>query len=148
MLKVVNLFSIFLLNIQIPGFFMRVKQFFPLHTFVIETPDRRKEDAKGIETPSQLFNEHALVLACLLEQSLAQIKFYGSNSYPFRPRITLLIKAKCRSLDFVGMTIASHSRFIQFMIHCFWLFKKTINVKTYKHIYELQQARDLGDDFL
>lgn len=55
---------------------MRVKHFFPLHTFVIETPDRRKEDAKGIakgiETPSQLFNEHALVLACLLEQSLVQ----------------------------------------------------------------------------
>lgn len=62
MLKVINLFAIFLLNIQIPGFFMRVKQFFPLHTFVIETPDRRKEDAKRIETPSSFVIDILVIL--------------------------------------------------------------------------------------
>lgn len=127
MLKVINLFS--MLNIQIPGFFMRVKQFFPLHTFLIETPDRRKEDAKGIETPSQLFNEHALVLACLLEQSLAQnlwIQFLSISS-----QNNLAYQSQMSISGFCGMTIASHSRFILFMIHFFWLFKKTIN---FRHI--------------
>lgn len=115
MLKVINLFSIFFLIFKFQVFFMRVKQFFPLHTFVIETPDRRKEDA------NYLMNMHW----CLhVSWSNCWCKIYGSNPSPFRPRITLLIKAKCRSLDFVGMTIASHSRFIIFMIHFFCFSRK------------------------
>lgn len=77
---------------------------------------------------SQLFNEHASVLACHQEQSRWH-NVYGSNSYPFGSRITLLIEAKCRFLDFLGMTITSHSLFMLFIIDFFCLFKKTIDFR-------------------
>lgn len=108
---------------------MRVKQFFPLLTFVIETLDRRKEDAKGIETPSQLFNEHAWVLACLLEQSLVQNLWIQSLS--ISSRNNLAYQSEMSISGFCGNDYC-----LAQPIHCiydsfFLLFKKTIN---FRHI--------------
>lgn len=115
MLKVINLFSIFFLIFKFQVFFMRVKQFFPLHTFVIETPDRRKEDA------NYLMNMHW----CLhVSWSNRWCKILWIQSLSISSQNNLAYQSECRSLDFVGMTIASHSRFIIFMIHFFCFSRK------------------------